>query len=44
MITELATNFTVRPPEVVFKETGAGGVEFTTVPEGAVTSIGFNAP
>ena len=40
MITALATNFAVEPPEVVFRETGAGGIEFTTVPAGAITSIG----
>ncbi len=32
MIAELATNFTVAPPEVVLSETGAGGVGLTTVP------------
>ena len=33
MIAELATNFTVAPPEVVLSETGAGGCAgFTTVP------------
>ena len=26
------------------EETGAGGVRFTTVPSGAITSMGFNAP
>ena len=39
-MTALATNFAVDPPEVVFSETGAGGSEFTTVPAGAITSIG----
>ena len=44
MIAELATNFTVAPPEVVFSDTGAGGAGFTTVPSGAITSMGFSAP
>ena len=41
MIAELATNFTVAPPEVVLSETGAGGVGLTTVPAGAITSMRF---
>jgi len=44
VITALATNLAVEPPEVVFRDTGAGGIEFTTVPAGAMTSIGFSAP
>ena len=44
MITALATYFTVAPPEVVLSDTGAGGVQLTTVPAGAITSMGLNAP
>ncbi len=44
MIAELATNFTVAPPEVVLSDTGAGAVGLTTVPAGAITSSGFSAP
>ena len=44
MMTELATNFAVDPAEVVLSETGAGAVQLTTVPGGAITSMGLSAP